>query len=171
VERSDRVSDEQEREGGPVRVLFVCMGNICRSPMAEAVFRHKVAEAGLAERFEIDSAGTGGWHVGEPPHHGTLSILARHGVDPGPQRARQLAPADFARCHYVVAMDEENLSELRRFRRDPHARVSLLLDHAPGVGEREVPDPYYSGGFEHVYRLVEAGCEGLLAEIRRREGI
>lgn len=163
------VSDDLQ--GGPVRVLFVCMGNICRSPMAEAVFRHQVAAAGLAEQFEIDSAGTGGWHVGEPPHRGTLNVLAHHGVDPGPQRARQLTPADFSRFQYIVAMDEENLSELRRFRRDPGVSVSLLLDHAPGLAEREVPDPYYSGGFEHVYRLVEAGCKGLLDEIREGEGI
>jgi protein-tyrosine phosphatase len=155
----------------PIKVLFVCMGNICRSPMAEAVFRHQVAEAGLAGRFAIDSAGTGGWHVGEPPHRGTLTILAARGVDPGPQRARQLTSDDFSGFDYVVAMDEENLGELRRFRRDAHAQVSLLLDHAPGLGTREVPDPYYSDGFEHVYALVEAGCRGLLDHISEREGL
>ncbi len=155
----------------PIKVLFVCMGNICRSPMAEAVFRHQVAEAGLADRFIIDSAGTGSWHVGEPPHRGTLRILAAHGVDPGPQRARQITRADFSEFDYVVAMDEENLRELRRFRHDSHAKVSLLLDHAPGLGTREVPDPYYTGGFERVYELVEAGCRGLLAHIREREGL
>jgi protein-tyrosine phosphatase len=155
----------------PIRVLFVCMGNICRSPMAEAVFRHQVAAAGLADRFVIDSAGTSGWHAGEPPHGGTLAVLARHGVEAGAQRSRQLTPDDFAAFDYVVAMDEENMAEIGRFRRDPHARVSLLLDHAPGLGAREVPDPYYTGGFEPVYRLVEAGCAGLLAQIRERERV
>jgi protein-tyrosine phosphatase len=154
----------------PVRVLFVCMGNICRSPMAEAVFRHEVAAAGLAERFVIDSAGTGGWHTGERPHRGTLAVLAQHGVDPGDQRARRLEPGDFAAFDYIVAMDQENLADMASFSREA-SRAHLLLDYAPGLGVREVPDPYYSGGFEHVYQLVTAGCRGLLAHIREREGI
>lgn len=155
----------------PVRVLFVCMGNICRSPMAEAVFRQRVVEAGLAERFVIDSAGTGSWHVGEPPHHGTLAILARHGIDANGQRARQIAAVDFEHFDYIVAMDEENLYSLRRVQRQGRAQVSLLLDHDPGLGTREVPDPYYSGGFDHVFSLVEAGSRALLAHIREREGL
>lgn len=155
----------------PIRVLFVCMGNICRSPMAEAVFRHQVAAAGLADRFVIDSAGTGGWHSGERPHRGTLAVLAQHGVDPGPQRARQLASADFDTFDYIVAMDHENLADMAGFHGEARARARLLLDYAPALGAREVPDPYYSGGFEHVYQLVEAGCRGLLAHIREREGL
>jgi protein-tyrosine phosphatase len=139
--------------------------------MAEAVFRHQVVEAGLAERFVIDSAGTGGWHVGERPHRGTLAVLAEHGVDPGDQRARQLEPADFAAFDYIVAMDRENLGDMAAFHREAHARTRLLLDYAPGLGTRDVPDPYYSGGFEHVYGLVEAGCRALLGKIREREGI
>jgi protein-tyrosine phosphatase len=155
----------------PIRVLFVCMGNICRSPMAEALFRHQVAAAGLSERFQIDSAGTGAWHAGEPPHRGTVAILRQHGVDVGSQRARQIAVADFARFDYVVAMDDENLRDLRHLRHDATERVRLLLEYAPALGVHEVPDPYYSGGFEYVYRLVEAGCAGLLAHIREREGL
>jgi protein-tyrosine phosphatase len=139
--------------------------------MAEAVFRHQVAAAGLADHFVVDSAGTGGWHVGERPHHATLAILAEHGVDPGDQRARRLEPADLASFHYIAAMDRENLSEMSTFTRTAPLRVRLLLDYAPAVATREVPDPYYSGGFEHVYQLVSAGCSGLLAHIREREGM
>ena len=155
----------------PIRVLFVCMGNICRSPMAEAVFRHQVAEAGLADRFVIDSAGTGGWHAGERPHRGTLAILDQHRIALGDQRARQLTPADFDTFTYLLAMDSENLNDMAAFHREAHTRARLLLDYAPDLGTREVPDPYYSGGFEHVYRLVDAGCRGLLAQIRQREGL
>lgn len=154
-----------------IRVLFVCMGNICRSPMAEAVFRHQVTEAGLADRFYIDSAGTGAWHVGERPHSGTLAVLARHAIDPGPQRARQLTASDFTSFDYIVAMDHENLADMAAFHRDAASRARLLLDFAPDLGTREVPDPYYSGGFEQVYQLIEAGCRGLLAHIREREGL
>lgn len=154
-----------------IGVLFVCMGNICRSPMAEAVFRHLVAQAGLAERFAIASVGTGSWHVGEPPHRGTLAALARNGVDAGGKRARQLEAADFGRYDYVVAMDQENLDTMALLGRAAQGRARLLLDYAPHTGEREVPDPYYSGGFDHVYALVEAGCRGLLAHIREREGL
>ncbi|MCS6883019.1 MAG: low molecular weight protein-tyrosine-phosphatase [Oscillochloridaceae bacterium] len=155
----------------PVGVLFVCMGNICRSPMAEAIFRRQVADAGLDGRFLIDSAGTGSWHVGEPPHLGTLTVLARRGIDPGDRRARQITRHDFDRFDYIVAMDHENLAALERFRRDGRAQVSLLLSHAPGLNVREVPDPYYTGGFDRVFDLVEAGCRGLLAHIREREGM
>jgi len=147
------------------------MGNICRSPMAEAVFRRHVTDAGIAAHFLIDSAGTGSWHVGEPPHHGTLAILSRRGIDPGNQCARQITRSDFDRFDYIVAMDHENLAALQRLRRDSQAQISLLLAHAPGLSVREVPDPYYSGGFDLVFDLVDAGCRGLLAHIREREGI
>jgi len=147
------------------------MGNICRSPMAEAVFRHMVREAGLADRISIDSAGTGAWHVGEQPHHGTLAVLHKNGVDAGKQRARQLAAADFDRFAYIVAMDAENLADMARFHPAAPARSRLLLDYAPDAPAREVPDPYYSGGFDFVYGLVSAGCSGLLEAIRRDHGL
>ncbi|MBX0330635.1 low molecular weight phosphotyrosine protein phosphatase [Oscillochloris sp. ZM17-4] len=155
----------------PISVLFVCMGNICRSPMAEAVFRHMVGEAGLTERISIDSAGTGAWHAGEPPHRGTLDVLRKNGVDAGDQRARQLAADDFRRFDYIAAMDDENLAAMRRFPPEARARVRLLLDYAPGLAAREVPDPFYSGGFDEVYALVTAGCRGLLEAIRRDQGL
>jgi protein-tyrosine phosphatase len=151
----------------PVGVLFVCMGNICRSPMAEAVFRHLVGEAGLAHRVRIDSAGTGGWHAGEPPHRGTLAVLRKNGVDAGAQRARQLAAGDFDAFDYIVAMDAENLADMAHFHPEARSRARLLLDYAPGAGAREVPDPYYDGRFDAVYALVSAGCRGLLDQIRR----
>jgi protein-tyrosine phosphatase len=147
------------------------MGNICRSPMAEAVFRHQVAAAGLSERFEIDSAGTGGWHAGELPHHGTRAVLARNGVDVGPQRARQVRRADFDEFDYILAMDHENMADLRQFHPEPQRRAKLFLDFAPEAPVREVPDPYYTGGFDEVFRLVSAASHGLLAHIREREGL
>lgn len=154
-----------------IRVLFVCMGNICRSPRAEAVFRHQVAAAGLSERIAIDSAGTGGWHAGEPPHHGTRAVLARNGVEVGPQRARQVTTADFEAFDYILAMDQENMTDLRQFHPEAHSRARLFLEFAPDAPVREVPDPYYTGGFDEVFRLVSAASSGLLAHIREREGV
>ncbi|NJN15064.1 MAG: low molecular weight phosphotyrosine protein phosphatase [Oscillochloris sp.] len=155
----------------PVQVLFVCMGNICRSPMAEAVFRHLVNEAGLADRFLIDSAGTGGWHAGEPPHGGTLDILRKYRIDPGDQRARQLRAADFDQFDYILAMDHENMRDIAIRHPDVAQRVRLLLDYAPEQPVREVPDPYYDGGFEQVYRLITSASRNLLREIRETKGV
>lgn len=154
-----------------IHVLFVCMGNICRSPMAEAVFRHQVAAAGLGDRFVIDSAGTGGWHVGERPHRGTLEILATHGIDAAGQQSRQLRRSDFDEFDYILAMDEENLDDMAGFVHNARRHARLLLDFAPSAPTREVPDPYYTGGFAYVYNLVDVGCRGLLAHIREREGL
>lgn len=148
----------------PIKVLFVCLGNICRSPMAEAVFRRLVEEAGLASRFEIDSAGTGSWHVGEPAHSGTRRILARHQIAYH-GRARQVTPADMAATDtYIISMDESNVRDLER-RYGRHPRLFRLLAFAPETGERNVPDPYYTDNFETVYRLVLDGCRGLLRHI------
>lgn len=147
-----------------VRVVFVCLGNICRSPMAEAVFRHLVGKAGLADRILVDSAGTGHWHVGERPHHGTLRELAQHGIDASGLTARQVIPADLRTADYVVAMDQENLLDLERI---GPARGSLFLfmDLLPEEDRKDVPDPYYVGNFDEVYRLVEQGCDRLLQRI------
>ncbi|NTW03632.1 MAG: low molecular weight phosphotyrosine protein phosphatase [Oscillochloris sp.] len=147
------------------------MGNICRSPMAEAVFRHMVHEAGLADRMRIDSAGTGGWHTGEPPHRGTLAVLRTNGIDAEGQRARQLTTKDFEQFQYIIAMDHENLADMAHFHPEARTRTHLLLSYAPDTTTREVPDPYYNGRFDAVYILVTAGCRGLLDQIRRDHGL
>jgi protein-tyrosine phosphatase len=147
------------------------MGNICRSPMAEAVFRHLAVEAGVADRFDIDSAGTGSWHVGSPPHPKTQAELRANAVAVGDQRARQVTRAD-ADADYVVAMDTDNLDDLAAlFGDDAHAHLCLLLEHARDADERDVPDPYYAGGYDRVYELVADGCAGLLDFLTRREGL
>lgn len=153
-----------------VRVLFVCLGNICRSPMAEAVFQQMVNEAGLARLIAVDSAGIGAWHAGEKAHPGTRRILAAHNIA-YQGRARQITAADMADPHtYVVAMDNENMDDLRR-RFGDHPRLYRLLDFATETDRREVPDPYYTGKFDLVYRLVVDGCQGLLAKVRADAGI
>jgi protein-tyrosine phosphatase len=159
------MTDDTQTTSGVIRVLMVCLGNICRSPMAEGVFRHHVKAAGLEAAIVVASAGTGRWHVGEPPHAGTRRELSRHGLSLGDKRAQHVAEHGPESFDYVVAMDRDNL-------RDLGGRGVLLLDFAdPPVGTRDVPDPYYGGGFEEVYDLVDAGCRGLLAHIVEEQGL
>lgn len=153
-----------------VRVLFVCLGNICRSPMAEAVFQKLVDDAGLSDRISVDSAGTSAYHVGEVAHPGTRRVLAGHGIQYD-GRARQIKPQDLQNgSTYVIAMDSDNLEELRR-RFGPVAHLHRLLDFATHAQGHDVPDPYYSDNFDYVYRLVDDGCRGLLEAIRKEEGL
>jgi protein-tyrosine phosphatase len=153
-----------------IHILFVCLGNICRSPMAEAVFQQMVDDAGLADQITVDSAGTGSWHVGEAAHSGTRRVLAQHGIA-YEGHARQVRAAEVADdLTYVVAMDDSNLRELRR-RFGDVPNLYRLLDFARDTNERNVPDPYYEGNFEYVYGLVEDGCRGLLATIKANENI
>ena len=153
-----------------VSVLFVCMGNICRSPTAEGVFRHYVAEAGLDDVFEIDSAGTHAYHVGEPPDRRAQQAAARRGFSLADIRARRVAPEDFERFHHIIAMDQDNLVMLHEQADAAHrAKIRLFLEFGSG-SETEVPDPYYGGatGFERVLDLVEDASRGLLDTLRLR---
>lgn len=152
-----------------VNVTFVCLGNICRSPMAEGVFQQMVNEAGLQDKIRVDSAGTASYHAGEQAHRGTRQVLKKHGIKYN-GRSRQIRHADNSPDTYLIAMDESNLNNLQRAfgRREKTYR---LLDFATRTRERSVPDPYYTGGFDYVYDLVEDGCAGLLAFIRQEEGI
>jgi len=149
----------------PVRVLMVCMGNICRSPTAEAVLRAQAALRGVAPRVEVESAGTHGWHAGEPPDPRARAHAARRGYDLEPLRARRVQLADFERFDLILAMDRDNLAHLFQLRpAGAPARVELLMRYARRHRLDEVPDPYYGAadGFERVLDLVEDACEGLL---------
>lgn len=151
-----------------IRVLFVCLGNICRSPMAEAIFRHLVEEVGLADQIDVESAGTGNWHAGERPHPGTVAILGQNQISVGSKRARQLSRADLSAFDYIIAMDAENAADIQAlFGR----KVPRLLEFAPKGFPLDVPDPYYTHKFDIVYQLVLEGCKGLLETIRQKEGI
>ena len=156
------------RTSSTTSVLFVCLGNICRSPLAEGVFRHLVAEAGLAGRFVVDSAGTGAWHEGERADPRSIQVAAAHGVALE-GRARQVREEDLRAFDLVVAMDRDNLAVLEELSSAAGgtARVQLLRAFDPTADGDEVPDPYYGGpqGFEKVYRMVHAACEGLLREL------
>ncbi len=155
----------------PVRVLFVCLGNICRSPTAHGVFESRVASAGLEERISIESAGTGAWHVGEPPDARAAAAARARGYRLDHLRARQVEEADFRRFDYLLAMDRQNLRTLESMSPvDATVRPDLFLAFARRHEEREVPDPYYGGdgGFVHVLDLVEDACEGLLLDIREK---
>jgi protein-tyrosine phosphatase len=152
------------------RVLFVCLGNIVRSPLAESMFRHFAERAGQGERFEVDSAGTGGWHTGELPDARMRQVAANRGFTYS-GRARKFAAGDYDRFDWIIAMDESNRSDLRALaRNEPERdRVRLMREFDPEAGpDASVPDPYYGGidGFEYVYDIVERSCRGLLEAIQ-----
>ncbi|MFC9130563.1 low molecular weight protein-tyrosine-phosphatase [Streptomyces sp. NPDC057099] len=152
------------------RVCFVCTGNICRSPMAEVVFRARVAEAGLDGLVEVDSAGTGGWHEGDDADPRTVAVLEENGYDTG-HAARQFQPSWFSRLDLVIALDSGHLRALRRLAptEEDARKVRLLRSYDPAAGDDlDVPDPYYGGtdGFEECLEMVEAASTGLLAAVR-----
>ncbi len=158
-----------------VKVLFVCMGNICRSPVAEGVFRRMLEDADLTKQVYVDSAGTHSYHIGAPPDTRSQATALRRGVDLRSIRARQVEVTDFVEFDYVLAMDRDNFTSLLAVCRDMERRrrIQLFMDFAPDLPEREVPDPYYGGpnGFERVMDLIEKASQGLLSHIREQHRI
>jgi protein-tyrosine phosphatase len=152
----------------PTRVLFVCLGNICRSPLAESLFRHMTRERGVEHLFEVDSAGTSGYHEGDPPDSRSVATARARGVEVT-GASRPLTAADLRSFDWVIAMDAQNEAEIERLRRRAggNARVHRLREWDPEADSLDVPDPYYSGpsGFEHVHDVVERSCERLLDEL------
>ena len=157
-----------------VKVLFVCLGNICRSPTAEGVFTALIDREGLTDLVSVDSAGTGDWHVGNQPDRRAQAAAKARGYDLSMQRARQIKEMDFWDFDYVIAMDSQNHSDLSMMApTNAQDRIRMFLSFAPKEGVTDVPDPYYGGanGFDHVLDLVEAASLGLLQEIRKRHCI
>jgi len=154
-----------------VSVLFVCLGNICRSPTAEAVVRERVIAAGLEAHIRIDSAGTGDWHIGRAPDPRTREAAARRGYQMDTLRARQVSPQDFYEFDVVLAMDNTNLADLQAMQpADVNVTLGRFLDYSTAASVKEVPDPYYGGedGFDRVLDLIEGGADGLLDALRER---
>lgn len=151
-----------------INVLFVCLGNICRSPMAEALFRHLVKQEGLEDKIHVDSAGTGHWHVGSPPHKGTANILQKYNIEAEGLVGRQLSKEDFETFDYIVGMDESNIQNIYNIVKQPkHPKVIRLLDLTDK--QKDVPDPYYTGNFQETYDLVLEGCQVLLNKIKEEQ--
>jgi protein-tyrosine phosphatase len=157
-----------------IKVLMVCLGNICRSPMAEAVFQQQVKEAGLENEIMVDSAGTGSWHAGEKAHEGTLKVLKKNDI-PYDGLARSFVVRDLSDFDYILAMDTENFGNIKRVAGgQSDGEIALFLSYANAAGTtnvKEVPDPYYDGRFDYVYGLVEKGSRALLDHIRQKHNL
>jgi protein-tyrosine phosphatase len=156
-----------------IKVLFVCLGNICRSPTAEGVFRHLVQQEGHSDWIKTDSAGTHAYHIGEQPDRRAQQTARTRGIDLSDLRGRQAIVNDFHEFDYILAMDNENYQNLQRLCPQGHEdKLSLFLDFSQEYAESQVPDPYYGGerGFEHVFDLVESASRGLLDTIKKQHG-
>lgn len=160
------MADRSAEPNKPTGVLFVCLGNICRSPLAEGIFIHMARERGVLERFRIDSCGTGAWHAGEPADPRSVAVASKHGIEL-PSIARQFDPRrDVEEFGWIIAMDRQNRHNLVKAGA-PDERVRLMMSFHPDPPVDEVPDPYYGGpdGFDKVYDMLRAACEGMLAEL------
>lgn len=153
-----------------IRVLFVCLGNICRSPMAEAVFKNRLERSGLSGKVQVDSAGTGDWHIGRRPHPGTLKILEANGISATGLKGRQLQTDDFDGFDYIVGMDQTNIEDIRSMLGQPdHPKILRFLDLTDHL--KDVPDPYFTGDFEETFGFVSDGCDALLEKIKQDHSI
>ena len=151
-----------------IHVLFVCLGNICRSPMAEAVFRQMVTEEGLQDKIQIDSAGTAGYHIGSPPHEGTRNKLDASNIPYDTIKGRQIEEKDFQDFDYIIAMDQSNMHDLRQQLGNSKAVVAKIMDFVKDPLETDVPDPYYTGNFDYTYELVSDACKELLTFLKEK---
>ncbi|WP_188455191.1 low molecular weight protein-tyrosine-phosphatase [Virgibacillus oceani] len=155
-----------------VRILFICLGNICRSPMAEAIFRDLVTKQDLTGKIAVDSAGIGHWHAGDQPHEGTREILDNKQISYEGMLARQVHKNDWDDFDYIIAMDDQNIKDLKNvneFNEGPI--IAKLMDFVANPQEVNVPDPYFTGDFEYTYELVSEGCKELLKSIRQQENL
>ncbi|WP_028784888.1 low molecular weight protein-tyrosine-phosphatase [Thalassobacillus devorans] len=152
-----------------IKVLFVCLGNICRSPMAEAIFRDLVKKEDLEKEITVDSAGVGHWHVGDLPHEGTRGVLDRYDISYEGMAARQIHEKDWDEFDYLIAMDAKNITDMAGIRKSDEVTVARLLDFIPDSEVKDVPDPFFTGNFEYVYELISTGCRELLFKIKQEQ--